>query len=130
MADERKINVLVTDDENDFRKVMTFWLESKGYAVINATNGKEAVETAREKKPDIIFMDLKMPIMDGAEAVKQIRGFDKEVPIIIISAFVDRIKAQEVNSYGISGIFYKDKDFEEGLTLLETALRTHKKLKK
>jgi len=128
--DEKKIKVLVADDEADFRRVMTFWLESRGYPVIGASNGEEAVLAAQKEKPDIILMDIRMPVVDGAEAIKKIRQFDEDVPIIIISAYVDDPKAKEAMVYGISGVFYKGKDFHEGLSLLDSLLRTHKKLKK
>ena len=75
-------------------------------------------------------MDLRMPGVDGVEAIQRIRKFDKEVPIIVISAHLDNEKAKLASDYGISGIFYKGEDFKEGLSLLEAALRTHKSLKK
>jgi CheY-like chemotaxis protein len=128
--ENKKIQVLVVDDENDFLQLMTFWLESKGYSVIVASNGESAVGLVKEKNPNVVFMDLRMPVMDGIEAIKKIREFNKDIPIIIISAYVDDPKAKEAIDYGISGVFYKGKDFEEGLSLLEVALRTHRKLKK
>lgn len=124
------IKVLVIDDESDFRQVMTVWLESKGYSVIAASNGKDAVSIAKKEKPHIIFTDLRMPVMDGCETIKSIRAFDKNTPIIIISAYVADPKIMEAQKFHISGIFYKSDDFESGLALLESVLRTHKKLKK
>jgi len=128
--ENKNIHVLVVDDEPDFRQLMTYWLESKGYSVLVAANGEGAIQQVKEKKPDVVFMDLRMPVMDGIEAIRKIREFDKDIPIIIISAYVDDPKAKEAINYGTSGVFYKGKDFEEGLSLLEVALRTHKRLKK
>lgn len=128
--DNTDTKVLVADDEADFRQLITFWLQSKGYSVIVAANGEEAIKLLEKEKPDIIFMDLRMPVMDGIEAIRRIRESNKEIPIIVISAYVDDPKAKEAISYGISGVFYKGKEFEEGLSLLEVALRTHKQLKK
>jgi CheY-like chemotaxis protein len=125
-----KIKALLVDDALDFRELMAFWMKSKGYAVIEASNGREAVDLAMNEKPDIIFMDLNMPVMDGTEALKKIRSFNKDVPVIIISAYVEDRKAKEAMKEGISGVFYKGKDFQEGLALLEAALHTHKQLKK
>ena len=130
MEEDKKILVLVVDDQADFRELLTFWLQSKGYAVITAEHGKRAIELIKEKAPDIMFIDLRMPVMDGIEAIKKIREFDKELPIIIISSYVDDPRIKEAVSCGISGEFYKGGDFEDGLSLLETILRTHKKLKK
>ncbi|HOW42449.1 MAG TPA: response regulator [Candidatus Omnitrophota bacterium] len=128
--EEKKNKILLVDDEKDFRDLMTFWLQSRGYLVVTASNGARAVEMAQAENPDIIFMDLNMPVMDGTDALKKIREFNKDVPVIIISAFVDDRRAKEAMRTGISGVFYKGKDFQEGLALLEAALKTHKQLKK
>ena len=125
----KMINVLIVDDELDFRNLMTFWLVSKGYSVMEAPDGKNAIQIIKEKNPHIVFMDLRMPIMDGAETIKNIRYFNKDIPIIIITAYINDRKVQEAMPYGVSGVFFKGSDFEEGLSLLESVLRTHKKLK-
>lgn len=126
---EKNIKIVMVDDEADFRKLMTFWLESKGYSIKAASSGQEGIALVQAENPDIIFMDLRMPVMDGAETIRRIREFNKDVPIIIISAYVDDPKVKEAMPYVISGVFYKGKDFAEGLSLLESVLRTHKKLK-
>ncbi|MFA5146872.1 MAG: response regulator [Candidatus Omnitrophota bacterium] len=127
---DKDIKVLIVDDEADFRQVMTVWLESKGYSVIAAANGKDAISMVKRDEPNIIFMDLRMPIMDGSETIKRIRRFNRHIPIIIISAYVNDPKMKEVRTTDISGIFYKSDDFEKGRAILEAVLRTHKKLKK
>ena len=127
MSKEKRI--LLVDDEQDFLHLMKFWLESKGYSVLTAEDGQNAVDLAKKEKLNIILIDLRMPKMDGVEAIKNIREFDKHIPIIVISAYVDDPKAAEAMRYGISGIFCKHKDFQEGLSLLESALRVHKNLK-
>jgi len=130
MAEDKNITVLVADDEDDFRRIMTFWLGSKGYTVIAAPDGKTAVELVKTKNPDIVFLDLKMPGMDGNETFKKIREFNQDIPVIIISAHINMLTAREIISSGVSGVFFKDEDFEKGLLLLESVLRTHKKLRK
>ncbi len=127
---QKKHKVLLVDDEVDFIQPLAFWLQFKGYEVVVAFDGKNALQKLKEEKPDIIFMDLNMPGMSGVEAVGMIRSLDPEVPVIIISAYIDEERIREVLSCGISGVFYKGADFQEGLALLETTLRTHKKLKK
>ncbi len=129
MADA-KIKVLVTDDEADFRQVMVFWLNSKGYDVIQVDSGQAALKAIKEITPDIVFLDLNMPGMDGVDVLKEIRAFNQDLPVIIISAYVESARLKEAEPYGVSGIFYKGGDFKDGLNLLETTLRTHKKLKK
>jgi len=124
----KEIKILVVDDEADFRQLMTVWLESKSYSVITASNGKDAIQLVKKESPNIIFLDLRMPIMDGNETVKKIRCFNKNIPIIIISAYVGDLKIKEIKASDISGIFYKNEDFEKGLALLECVLRMNKKV--
>jgi len=127
--DENKITVLVVEDEVDFRTIMTFWLESKGCTVISASDGRAGVELVKEKKPDVVFLDLNMFGMDGVQAFKKIREFNKDIPVIIISAHIGTPRANEILSLGVSGIFSKEDDFEKEFALLEVILRKHKKLK-
>jgi two-component system response regulator (stage 0 sporulation protein F) len=127
---QKNIRILLVDDEADFRQLMTFWLKSKGYSVTTAIDGKNALEMIKKEMPDIIFLDLRMPVMNGVEVLKRIRRFNKDVPVIIISAYLNDPEAKDLTSYGISGVFYKGENFEEALPLLETALRVHRKLKK
>ena len=124
----KEIKILVVDDEADFRQLMIVWLESKGYSVISASNGKDAIQLVRKENPNIIFLDLRMPVMDGNQTLKEIRRFNKNVPIIIISAYVEDLKINEIKTSDISGIFYKNEDFEKGLALLECILRINKKI--
>jgi CheY-like chemotaxis protein len=128
--EKQKIRILIVDDEADFRQLLKFWLEKKGYEVLEVGNGQESLVKIKEENPDIVFMDLRMPVMDGVEAIKQIRQFNQDIPIIVISAFVEDPKVKEAMDYGISGVFYKGEEFEKSLVLLESVLRTHKKLKK
>lgn len=129
--EDKKIKVLMVDDEVDFTQTMAFWFKSRGYIVETASDGKSAIRMIKENMPDIVFLDLNMPVMDGEKTLRKIRKFKKDLPVIIISAYIeDQEKMKKVNIYGISGVFYKEKDFTEGLSLLETVLRTHKKLKK
>ncbi len=128
--DEKNIKILIVDDEADFRQLIKLWFEAKGYFVIEAPDGQSALKVVEDNNPDAIFMDLRMPGMDGMEAIKRIREFNKDVPIIVMSSYVADLKFKDTVPYDISGIFCKGEDFQDGLSLLEAALRTHKKLKK
>lgn len=121
--------VMVVDDEKDFLFTMEYWLKSKDYEVKTASDGFKALELVRTFEPNIILLDLNMPGIDGVETLKRLRQFNKEVPVIIITAYIGEERVAEVSAYQISGLFYKDKDFKEGLRLLESVLRVHKKLK-
>jgi DNA-binding response OmpR family regulator len=123
---QKDITILLVDDEPDFTKPMAFWFQSKGYKALVAGDGKTAVEMVKTKSPDIVFLDLNLPGMDGIEILKAMRQFNKDIPVVIISAHVDRLKVKEIESYGISGVFYKGDNFDKGLILIESVLRRGK----
>ena len=117
MSESAKI--LLVDDEPDFTRPMSSWLASEGYNVDVAGDGASALLKVREDTPDIIFLDLKMPNMDGVEVLRRIREFNRELPVIIITAYVDDPQIKEISNHGISGVFYKGDDFIEGLSLIQ-----------
>lgn len=127
---EKNIKILLVDDEVDFRSLMEFWFKSKGYTVLTASDGPEGIEMIKKDPPDIVFLDLRMPTMTGMDVLKNVRKFNKTLPVIIISAYVNDPDAKDITSYGISGVFYKGENFEATLPLLETAIRRHKMLRK
>jgi CheY-like chemotaxis protein len=79
--------ILVVDDEESIRFLYKEELEEEGYVVECATNGEEALEKLLIFKPDLISLDIKMPVMDGIEALKRIRERDRQLPIILCSAY-------------------------------------------
>ncbi len=80
--------ILVVDDSEDIREVLKASLNKRGYKVVEAVNGKEAVEIAKSVGPDLILMDLTMPVLDGYAATRQIREAEEmsDVPIVACSA--------------------------------------------
>jgi CheY-like chemotaxis protein len=88
MADHKDLKVLLVEDFEDTRLFMRLELEELGFIVFEAENGKVAVETAIREIPDVILMDLTLPLMDGFEAAKLIRQKEnlKNIPIIAITA--------------------------------------------
>ena len=82
------MTILVAEDSDDIRLVLRLMLEHKGHRVAEATNGREAVEAATRAHPDLILMDLNMPVMDGIAATCYLRGQPEtsEVPIIAVTA--------------------------------------------
>jgi CheY-like chemotaxis protein len=84
----KDLKVLLVEDFEDTRLFMRLALEDQGFIVFEAENGQTAVENANREKPDVILMDLTMPLMDGFAAAKLIRQNEqlKDVPIIAITA--------------------------------------------
>lgn len=86
---QARSTILIVDDFDDTRLLLRTWLEKKGYRVIEAEDGKEAVTTAASQLPDLIIMDVEMPELDGLSATRQIRVLPglEHVPIIAVSAY-------------------------------------------
>ncbi|NOY87699.1 MAG: response regulator [Deltaproteobacteria bacterium] len=81
--------ILVVDDEEDIRLLYKEELEEDGYNVLLASDGQEAVERLVKDKPDLVALDIRMPDMDGIEVLQRIRGMDREIPIVISTAYGD-----------------------------------------
>jgi len=79
--------LLIVDDEEHQRLLYQEELSEEGYQVILAGNGKEALERLSESVPDLIVLDIRMPIMNGLEALGKIIGKEKGIPVIIHSAY-------------------------------------------
>ncbi len=82
---EKKLSVLCIDDEEMIRFTVGDYLEDSGYTVLMAENGKTGLEVFREKKPDVILVDLMMPEVNGFEVVSAVRQESPQTPIIVIS---------------------------------------------
>ena len=82
------MTILVVDDEALLVKGIRFNLKSDGYDVITGSNGQEAVELTRSEKPDLVVLDVMMPVMDGLTACARIREFS-DVPVILLTAKTD-----------------------------------------
>ncbi len=80
--------ILIAEDEPDIRDLIAFTLRFAGYEVVTAANGKEAVELAPKEMPDLILMDVRMPIMTGYDACKLFKADPalKHVPVVFLSA--------------------------------------------
>ena len=80
--------VLIVEDSEDARYFMRLELEQLGYRIVEAENGEQAVEVAERERPDIILMDLSLPVMDGIAATQKIRSHDsfKTIPVIAVTA--------------------------------------------
>jgi len=81
----KKDRILWADDEIDLLNVYVLFLEEKGYEVVTATNGKDAIELCRKESFDIIFLDENMPGLSGLETLAQIKEIDPDVPLVMIT---------------------------------------------
>jgi len=114
--------VLVVDDEPQIRRALRMSLEAHGYEVRTASNGGEAVVAAAEEAPDLMFVDLGLPDLDGTEVIRRVRTFS-QVPVIVLSVR-DR-QGDKVAALDAGADDYVTKPFgmEEVLARLRAALR-------
>ncbi len=114
---EDTIRILVVDDEADIRRIIRILLESRGYRVLEAPNGKLAVEAVK-KEPDVdlILLDIMMPELSGIEASREIRQFSS-APILFLTARTQEQDKQEAYSSG--GDDYLAKPFSHGELLMK-----------
>ncbi|BBE30877.1 response regulator [Tepiditoga spiralis] len=78
--------VLVVDDSDVLRKIITFNLKTAGYEIYEATNGEEGYNKIKEIKPDVVCLDIMMPIMDGFTVLKKLKEENINIPIIVLTA--------------------------------------------
>ena len=79
--------IIVIDDEVAIRKSFELALEDSGYDVNTVSSGKEGLEMLRSESCDLVFLDLKMPGMNGVETLREIRKLNKNIPVYIVTAF-------------------------------------------
>jgi two-component system, cell cycle response regulator DivK len=101
--------VLVVDDHDDNRELFATVLRDAGFVVITARDGAEGVELAARERPNIVLMDLAMPVMDGFDAIERLRSEDhgRGMLIIVASAFADRASRQRAAKVGADAFLAK-----------------------
>jgi len=89
----QKTKVLLVDDDKDFVEATKMVLESKPYEVLVAYNGDEGLEKARKEKPDLIILDIIMPVKDGFTAAEQLKNDPelKKIPVIMLTSFAQKV---------------------------------------
>ena len=115
----RFMKILLVEDTFDSREFMRRFLEMEGNEIIEAVNGKEAVEYAQNEQPDLILMDLDLPVMNGLTATRHIKQIKScaDIPIIAITAYPRDLHDIAVD-VGCKGIIGKPIDFTELTQLL------------
>ncbi len=118
----RRKKILVVDDEDDIRKIVSKYLQVAGYDVVGAVNGQNAVELAFKEKPDLIITDVMMPVMDGIEATKVLRSKVETavIPIIMLTAKQD--KESELTGLNVGADDYITKPFDKEKLLARVSM--------
>ena len=126
-----KVKILIVDDETDYVQTVQDMLEISNYSVISAHNGKQALNIIPQQQPDVILLDLIMPVMDGIELLKRLKSNPefKNIPVIMLtgqSELGDVARAQEcgVDDYIVKP-FDRNLLLEKIKQVIEKARKVH-----
>ena len=116
--------ILVVDDEPDICSELGSFLQKKGYEVITASNGEEALAIYKKRKPDIVLSDYRMPLMNGFELILKIKTISKGANVILMSAIVDLDPFVMTKKSSAYEFIHKPVDLMALLKLIETCSST------
>lgn len=116
--------ILVADDDPDILGIVSMSLETQGYVVYKATNGREAVDGAREHRPDLVLLDMMMPVLSGYEAVCELKADNAtcDIPVVGLSAKAMTTDMERATTAGIDGYITKPFRIAQVLTVVQQYL--------
>ena len=117
-----KSRILVVDDEDALRTVLSSELANAGYDVSTASDGDEAITVVQNKKFDLVLLDIKMPKTDGFEVLKFIKKNLSQIKVIMLTGFADLKNAIESKKHGAEDFVSKPYDLVDLLTTIERVL--------
>jgi DNA-binding response OmpR family regulator len=109
-ADTQGLKILVVDDEDEIREFLTDYFEQKGFTVLQAVNGEEALRLVAKEKPSAVLLDITMPGMDGILALKKIRELDPNVGVLMVTSHHSESLMQQ--ALGLGAYAYVLKPFD------------------
>ena len=107
--------ILIVEDEPKNLKLASDLLQASGYTTIEATDGKQGVELAKAKNPDLILMDIQMPVMDGLEATRILKRdtTTKDIPVLALTSYAMKGDEERILEAGCNGYLAKPFDIQE-----------------
>lgn len=122
--------ILIVDDDAQLRQSFAKLLDEEGYNVQFAASGEEGIAKIEEKVPDLVIMDVRMPGMDGLEALKRIQKVDAKLPVVIMTAFGTTETAIEATKQGAFDYVLKPFDIPEMLKIISQAVEAGRMMRK
>jgi DNA-binding response OmpR family regulator len=114
--------VLVVDDQTEVREFLTDFLSLKGFDVVQASNGKQAMEVFEHEHPDVAIVDVEMPVLNGLQFSKKILAENSDFPILIITAFLKKYDDSDFLDIGVRNILTKPIDLNTLYSEIQKAL--------
>jgi DNA-binding response OmpR family regulator len=117
--------ILVVDDEDDVVRLLEFRLSKEGFEVISCGDGQTAVTLTEQHKPDLVILDIMMPLMDGMEVLRQIRSrrATSKIPVIMLTAKTSSVAVDEARQLWVSDYIMKPFDPEKLVEKVRKALK-------
>lgn len=104
-----KGTILLVDDESHIRKFVSLLLKQLGEpTIVEAANGREALTLYQQEKPDLVLLDISMPVMDGLETLQQLRQIDPDAVVIMLTSMVNRQNIDQALALGATNYLRKD----------------------
>jgi DNA-binding NarL/FixJ family response regulator len=114
MRQFKDLKILLVEDHHLVREAFRHMLLDLGVGkIVEASNGRDSIEMAKNEKPDLILMDLMLPIMNGMEASREIRKFDKDIKILAVTIHSDEQILRKSIACGIDGLLLKSSEAKE-----------------
>jgi len=117
-----KNKILLVDDDAAFLKAIKVRLETNGFDVITASNGKEGLEKAEIENPDAVLLDIMMPDIDGLSVLRQIRSRDPHLPIFILTAYSNDEMKKIERELNATGLIMKTGDMADEIEKISAAI--------
>ena len=117
-----KLKILLVDDDADILEVIGTRIKSWGYDLITAIDANQALEFLDSQNPDIVVLDYRMPQKDGISALKDIRKTDKEIPVIMFTAYPDDKSIKGADNLGVLAFIPKFGVYSDSQAALQSAL--------
>jgi len=105
--------ILIVDDQHGVRVLLQLAFQEEGYQVATAVNGRDALRQVERWRPDVVVMDVRMPVMGGLEALPRIKALAPRTAVVIMSAHVEADALPEVWRLGANDFIYKPFDLDE-----------------
>ncbi len=112
--------ILIVEDDPVNLKLVRDLLQVSGYTTIEATDGKQAVKLAKTRKPDLILMDIQMPVMDGFEATRILKAdaTTRNIPVLVLTSHAMKKDIERIHKAGVDGYLTKPFDIRELLKMV------------